>query len=229
MIAPVTSLAQTPTEALSDLSQADKAWVTKSCPKSLGPSLWSACITREARAAQSGRPELSHLSNEHKAWVRKSCSDSLGPSLAISCLNRESAALAQGVPNIQSLTAQDRNWIRRSCSKSLGPSLWTSCVERELAALNAMNQVPDRPKSQLASSPNLSLRDPKNPDIYLIETAKGNQEFIINGEKYTAKLNCKGWAAGDPVRFLEGSSAGVCVSAEIYNTRLKGVCSVWCE
>lgn len=128
--------AQTPNEALSSLTPEYQAWVNRSCPKSLGPSLWSSCILRESAAAKVGMPNLLSLNSDLRNWVIRSCPDSLGPSLTISCLNRESNALTQDIPNLSSLTQEQKNWLSNSCPSTLGPSLWVPCIVRESAALS---------------------------------------------------------------------------------------------
>lgn len=223
--------AQTPNEVLSNLTAADQAWVNRSCPKSLGPSLWSSCVLRESAAAKSGKPDLSNLNNDLRNWVVKSCPDSLGPSLAISCLNRESSALAQGMPDLSSLTQEQKNWLSNSCPTSLGPSLWVACINRESAALRGIKTVPT---PSYASPPSSQQRTYKPSNGgggggYEIEVAHNDELFIINGEKYEAQTYCLGWEEGDYVMFLEGSAFGACASAELYNLRKEEKCSVWCE
>ena len=66
-------------------------------------------------------------------------------------------------------------------------------------------------------------------ESYIIEAAINDELFIINGEKYEAKTYCLGWQSGESVVFLEGSSLGACVSAELYNMNRKEKCEVWCE
>jgi hypothetical protein len=67
------------------------------------------------------------------------------------------------------------------------------------------------------------------PSTYYIEAAANDEVFIINGEKYEAKLYCMGWSEGDAVVFLDGSALGVCVSATLFNPSRGQVCGVWCE
>jgi hypothetical protein len=64
---------------------------------------------------------------------------------------------------------------------------------------------------------------------YKIEVSHNDEFFLINGEKYKAKLYCFGMEEGDEVIFLSGRPNGVCVSAEIFNMRSKETCRVWCE
>ena len=85
-----------PESLLSNLSAEDKAWVSRSCPKSLGPSLWTNCVRREVSALSSGMPDLSALRADQRAWIRQSCPQSLGPSLYRSCVSRETRAVAGG-------------------------------------------------------------------------------------------------------------------------------------
>lgn len=221
--------AQTPNEALSSLTSEYQSWVNRSCPKSLGPSLWSSCVLRESAAAKVGKPNLSGLNSDLRNWVVRSCPDSLGPSLAISCLNRESAALAQGIPNLSSLTEEQKNWLSNSCPSSLGPSLWVSCINRESAALSGTKTVPKPSYSAPPASQPRSYGSRNGPNSYEIEVAHNDELFIINGEKYEAQTYCLGWEEGDYVIFLDGSAFGACASAELYNLRTEQKCNVWCE
>lgn len=120
---------------LSNLSPEDQEWVNRSCPKSLGASLWTNCIRREVSTLSRGRPDLSNLNLDERNWVLRSCPSSLGPSLAIACLNRELQALATGMPDLSALGADERAWVQRSCPQSLGPSLYRSCISREATAV----------------------------------------------------------------------------------------------
>jgi hypothetical protein len=221
--------AQTLDAVLSSLPSEDKAWVNRSCLKSLGPSLWSSCVIRESAAAKSGKPDLAGFNQDLRNWVIQSCPDSLGPSLAISCLNRESAALAQGIPNISSLTQEQKNWLSSSCPTTLGPSLWVSCIKRESAALAGTKSVPTPSYTVPAPSQQRTYRSRSTPNSYEIEVAHNDELFIINGEKYEAQTYCLGWDEGDYVIFIEGSAFGACASAELYNLRTEEKCSVWCE
>ena len=142
--------AQGPDAALANISPSAREWVNRSCPRSLGPSLWSSCIVREASAASRGKPDLSGLKSELQAWVIRSCPDSLGPSLAISCLTRESAALRSGLPNVSTLNEQQKQWVSSSCPTSLGPSLFVSCVQRESAALRGTQSLPQQPRAEVS-------------------------------------------------------------------------------
>lgn len=85
-----------PQSLLSNMSAEDQAWVNRSCPKSLGPSLWTNCVRREVSALSRGMPDLSALRPDERAWIRQSCPQSLGPSLYRSCVSRETRAVAGG-------------------------------------------------------------------------------------------------------------------------------------
>jgi hypothetical protein len=124
-----------PESMLSNLPPEDQTWVTRSCPRSLGPSLWDNCVRREVNTLLRGRPDLSNLTPDERNWVLRSCPTSLGPSLAISCLNRELQALARGMPDLSALRADERAWVQQSCPQSLGPLLYRSCVSREARAV----------------------------------------------------------------------------------------------
>lgn len=224
--------AQSPDTALAGLNPAARDWVNRSCPRSLGPSLWSSCIVRESAAASRGKPELSGLKPEFQSWIKQSCPDSLGPSLAISCLNREKAALSGGIPNMSSLTEEQKQWISKSCPSSLGPSLFVSCIQRESAALRGTTAVPQQPATAAAPPQHGSYSAPESrsaPDSYEIEVAHNDELFVINGEKFEAQTYCLGWEEGDDVLFLEGSPLGACASAELFNLRTREKCDVWCE
>ena len=224
--------AQDPDTALSKLSPDARDWVNRSCSRSLGPSIWSSCVVREASAASRGKPDLSGLTPELRAWVLDSCSDSLGPSLAISCLTREKAALAGGLPDMSSLTDEQEQWVSSSCSTSLGPSLYVSCVQRESAALRGAPSVPQQPSTGTSPAPRPRYSAPSRSsgrESYEIEVAQNDELFIINGEKFEAQTYCLGWEEGDEVLFLEGSPFGACASAELLNLRTREKCDVWCE
>jgi len=85
---------------LSHLKPDLQAWVIRSCPDSLGPSLAIGCLNREINALANARLDISFLTEKQKQWVSRACPTSLGPSLYISCVQRESAALrgTQSVP-----------------------------------------------------------------------------------------------------------------------------------
>ncbi len=227
-----TAVAQSPDVALSKLQQDMRDWVNRSCPRSLGPSLWSTCIVREASAASRGKPDLSRLRPELQAWVIRSCPDSLGPSLAISCLTRENAALANAHLNISSLTKEQKQWLSNTCPLSLGPSLYISCVERESAALRGTQSVPQKPPVGTSRAPRQRSGNPsRSPsrESYEIEVAHNDEFFVINGEKFEAQTFCLGWEEGDEVIFLDGSPYGACASATLLNLRTREKCDVWCE
>ncbi len=226
------AIAQDPDAALSKLSPDARDWVNRSCTRSLGPSLWSSCVDREASAASRGKPDLSSLNPELRAWVIRSCSDSLGPSLTISCLTREKAALADGLPNISSLTEEQKQWLFSSCSTSLGPSLFLACVQRESAVLRGTQSAPQQPRAAASPAPRQLYSTPSRSsghESYKIEVAHNDEFFIINGEKFESRTYCLGWEEGDEVLFLEGSPLGVCTSAELLNLRTREKCDVWCE
>ena len=65
--------------------------------------------------------------------------------------------------------------------------------------------------------------------MYEIEVSYNDEFFIINGEKYEAKVYCFNMEAGDPVIFLDGSPLGACVSASLLNLNTRDICEVWCE
>lgn len=225
--------AKSPDELLNQLSPVERDWVNRSCPRSLGPSLWSSCIAREGAAVSRGKPDLSELKPDLQAWVERSCPDSLGPSLAINCLNRENAAILRGYPNISFLTEEQKQWVSSSCPQSLGPSLFVSCVRRESAALrNTQSLTQPVLPPVTAAEPrqrNSSSSARSAPDTYEIEMAHDDEIFIINGEKFEAQTYCIGWEEGDQVVFLEGNPLGVCTSAELLNLRTRQKCDLWCE
>ena len=64
---------------------------------------------------------------------------------------------------------------------------------------------------------------------YPIEVAHNDELFVINGEKYEAKVYCLGWEEGEAILFLEGSAFGACASAKLLNLDREEVCEVWCE
>lgn len=226
------AIAQSPDAALAKLPQVMRDWVNSSCPRSLGPSLWSSCIIREASAASRGKPDLSRFKPEIQAWVVRSCPDSLGPSLTISCLTRESSAVANARLDISPLTEQQKQWLSSACPSSLGPSLFISCVQRESAALSGTQSVPPQPPVGTSRAPRQRYGTPSrgsSRESYEIEVAHDDELFIINGEKFEAQTYCLGWEEGDEVIFLDGSPYGACASATLLNLRTREKCDVWCE
>ena len=111
-----------------------RVWVEQSCSKSLGPSLYFNCVTREVNALQSGVPDLSRFSVNIRDWINQSCSRSLGPSLYINCVKRETVALLAQPPDLSHLSEEQKAWIQQTCSTTLGPNLYFNCVRREVAA-----------------------------------------------------------------------------------------------
>lgn len=234
MLLPSSATAQSPEAGLSALPQEQQAWVNRSCPRSLGPSLWSSCIQREVNALKRGTPDLSVLGDTERAWLMRSCPSSLGPSLAISCISRELAALRSGMPKLESLTPEKRNWVLQSCPQSLGPSLFRSCVERESRSLASGSpgtspQASPPPGIVGAPRPSAHTRSGRRTDVYTIETSHNDELFIINGEKFEAKTYCFNMEEDDEVMFLEGSPYGACASATLLNLRTREKCEVWCE
>ena len=232
--AAVTAAGQSVDAALAKLSQSDRDWVNRSCPRTLGPSLWSGCIIRESGAITAGRPDLSKLTQAEREWIDRSCPDSLGPGLSIGCTRREKAAIEAGIPNLSSLPAAKRQWIQHSCSTTLGPSLYRSCVRRELVASDSTRAVPaqppavtSRPKRNAYAGAAASRRT--RSDSYLIEVSHNDELFIINGEKFEAQTYCFNMDEGDEVIFIDGSAFGACASAKILNLRTREICEVWCE
>lgn len=219
---------------LSSLPQEQQAWVHRSCPRSLGPSLWSSCVQREISALKRGIPDLSTLPEAERAWVARSCPLSLGPNLAISCMSRELGALRSGMPKLESLAPEKRSWILQSCPQSLGPSLFRLCVDRESRFVGtgpSSAPAEARPPPGIASPPRHSARagSGRRSDAYPIETSHNDELFIVNGEKFEAKTYCFNMEEGDDVVFLEGSPYGACGSATLLNLRTRNKCEVWCQ
>lgn len=226
-------LTQSPDAALLSLPQAQQDWVNRSCPRSLGPSLWNSCVSREVGALRGGLPDLSSLSEADRAWAQRSCPSSLGPSLAMSCLSREIAALSAGMPRLDQLPSDKRAWVQQSCPQSLGPSLYKACAERETRALAAGSSPPRQQAgpSALQAPPRAAprWRGSRRADVYVIETSHNDELFIINGEKFEAQTYCFNMEEGDEVMFLDGSPFGACASATLLNLRTRQKCEVWCE
>jgi hypothetical protein len=220
--------AETPSEAIATLSTDAQQWVNQSCPRSLGPSIWSSCVMREVAALRSGIPDMSNLNAENQSWISASCPSSLGPSVYRSCVRREIAAIEAGMPALSDLSKEQRAWLQQSCPSSLGPSVYRSCVRRERAALTNSNQPSSAPPARVSPTPTPSAGGSSRRG-YPIEVAHNDELFIINGEKYEAKTYCLGWDEGEEVMFLEGSAFGACASAKLLNLNRKKVCEVWCE
>ena len=228
------SIAQTPDALLSNLSPEYQAWVNQSCPRSLGPSLWSSCVRREVDALSRGIPDLSKLKPKERNWILRSCPNTLGPSLAISCLNRELQALSGGIPSLSGLSPDKQAWVQQACPQSLPPSLYRSCVNRESMAAGTRppSLAPAAPPAVAGSSKPLRqqrARPSRRADSYEIEVSHNDELFIINGEKFKAQTYCFNMEEGEPVIFLEGSPFGACASAVILNLRTREKCDVWCE
>lgn len=227
------TFAQPAEVALQSIPSDQRAWVNRSCPRSLGPSLWSACVEREVRALKGGQPDLSNLTEVERSWAQRSCPPSLGPSLSIACLTRESNALRAGMPSLNQLTGEKRAWVQQSCPQSLGPSLYKACAEREARVLasGAASPIDQAPPRSVQTMPGAvpRARSARRADIYPIETAYNDELFIINGEKFEAKTYCFNMEEDDEVIFLEGSPFGACVSAKLLNLRTREKCEVWCE
>jgi hypothetical protein len=236
LAAALSALAQTPEALLSNLSPEYQAWVNRSCPKSLGPSLWNSCVGREVGALSGGVPDLSQLRPDDRNWLLRSCPSTLGPSLAISCLNRELQALAGGMPSLSMLPPDKRAWVEQACPKSLGPALYRSCINREASAAAGTATPPTSevvPPPPISNSPAPRRPRPAAPSrraqSYAVEVSHNDELFIINGEKFEAQTYCFNMEEGDPVIFLEGNPFGACASAVILNLRTKEKCDVWCQ
>ena len=231
LLATAMAVGQSPDAALQSIPPDHQAWVNRSCPRALGPDLWSSCVTREVRALKGGLPDLSSLNDSDRSWAIRSCPAALGPSLAISCLARESNALRAGMPRLEQLSSEKRAWVQQSCPQSLGPSLYKACAEREARAL-ASNLTPPRshpPLAQPAPRAMPRARTGRRADVYLIETSHDDELFIINGEKFEAKTYCFNMEEDDEVMFLDGNPYGACASATLLNLRTREKCEVWCE
>lgn len=64
---------------------------------------------------------------------------------------------------------------------------------------------------------------------YEIEAINNMEDkLVINSEVFEAKTYCYGFEEGDKVIFIEGNANAVCVSADIFNTRNKNTCQLWC-
>jgi len=64
---------------------------------------------------------------------------------------------------------------------------------------------------------------------YLIEVSHQDEFFMINGERFRAKIHCFNMNEGDRVIFLEGNPYGSCTTAVLVNLRTGETCEVWCE
>jgi hypothetical protein len=62
-----------------------------------------------------------------------------------------------------------------------------------------------------------------------IESAIGDQEFIIDGVQYSAKSACYGFQMGDQVELPFGNTDGNCTDTLIYNLRNNEACDAWCQ
>jgi hypothetical protein len=64
---------------------------------------------------------------------------------------------------------------------------------------------------------------------FTVESAIGDQEFIIDGIQYAAKSACYGFQIGDQVEIPFGTADGNCTDTLIYNLRNNETCDVWCQ
>jgi len=225
---------QAPEAALQSLPQEQQAWVDQSCPRALGPSLWSSCINREVRALKGRIPDISKLTDLDRSWILRSCPSSLGPSIAIACLTRELNALNAGMPNLEQLTVEKRAWVQQTCPQSLGPSIYRSCAEREVRALLSGASPPRTYAPSSATVQDVPRAVPqvsigRRAGAYTIETSHNDELFIINGEKFEAQNYCFNMEEGDAVVFLDGSPYGACASATLLNLRTRQKCATWCQ
>ena len=70
------------------------------------------------------------------------------------------------------------------------------------------------------------------PERHVVEVVQppwsGN--FIINGRRFTGvSPACYSWAAGEPIRLVEGDWNGRCVQAVFYNLWRRSTCVTVCE
>lgn len=64
---------------------------------------------------------------------------------------------------------------------------------------------------------------------YEIEAINNMEDkLVINSEVFEAQTYCYGFDEGDNVIFIEGNADAVCASAEIFNTKNKNTCRLWC-
>ena len=129
---------QSVSDLLDSLNQDSKNWVSSTCPRSLGPSLYSNCVRRNANAIRAGIPTTSGLSQRDANWVSSTCPRSLGPSLYANCVRRNVNAIQAGIPTTSGLSREDADWIISTCPRSLGPSLYSNCVRRNISALRGL-------------------------------------------------------------------------------------------
>lgn len=98
---PVGVASEDETAALVELSDEDNKlvanWISDSCPRSLGPSMWSNCMTREVEALQNANIDfdVSEFSQSDMRWLAETCPVSLPPSLFVRCIEREGHALSR--------------------------------------------------------------------------------------------------------------------------------------
>jgi hypothetical protein len=62
-----------------------------------------------------------------------------------------------------------------------------------------------------------------------VESAIGDQDFIIDGVQYSAKSACYGFQIGDQVELPFGNTDGNCTDTLIYNLRNNETCDAWCQ
>ncbi len=65
--------------------------------------------------------------------------------------------------------------------------------------------------------------------VYSIESADHDENFIINEMQYAAKAACPGFLFGDQVVFLTGNPDGSCTESTILNLANNATCEVWCQ
>ncbi|MES2219114.1 MAG: hypothetical protein V4501_11985 [Pseudomonadota bacterium] len=64
---------------------------------------------------------------------------------------------------------------------------------------------------------------------FTVESAIGDQDFIIDGVQYSAKSACYGFQVGDQVELPFGNTDGNCTETLIYNLRNNETCDAWCQ
>jgi len=139
--------------------------------------------------------------------------------------------LVSGAKRLDQFDAKDRVEMRVQVQKMAVASDWEyfprvdTPQKPQTRAINSTK--PTTPRT--ASLPRSRSYGYAADGSYELQVSHNDELFMINDEKFSAKLYCFGMEKGDRVKFVEGSPDGVCTSAVLFNLRTTDTCEVWCE
>ena len=64
---------------------------------------------------------------------------------------------------------------------------------------------------------------------YKVQASINDNQFVINGKTFGARMKCPNINNGDTVIFIEGNAEGRCTKAKIKDVTTGVVCKVWCQ